>query len=556
MKLSTLPQFKRNALRFEHITRVLAKYGLAAWLRESDPDFLQRLMSSAQGEKLAGRSRPERIGMALAELGTTFIKLGQMLSTRADLIGDDLAAELTKLQSRTPADSPELVRETIETDLGQPVEELFAKFDDVPFASASIAQVHAATLRDGSEVVVKVQHAEIEKDILTDLDILTSLAGLAEKYSGDLRLYQPTRVVTEFRRTILRELDFGREEQNLLQFQKNFEGDETVRIPAPFPEHSSKRVLTMERLEGFSIADTARIEAEGLDTAELAQRGVHVFLEMIFRDHFYHADPHPGNILIMPGNVIGLLDCGMVGYLDQSIREGIEGLIDGFLTKDSALLTDYALRLGTPPHDLDREELQGRLEVLVQDQLSGTLEHLDIGELLGSIISIMRRDRIVLKPGMARLMKVLIMLEGTGRLLHPGFMLSELLGPYYRQMTRRKLSPKSILNRLRRSYRDWDQLLRVLPRDLVELLRQTRKGTLDVHLQHRRLDAVANRLALSVLTAAIFLGSTQLWAQKIPPLLWETSVPGIFGTLFSLVLGFNLLRSIRRSGGTGKAKRD
>jgi ubiquinone biosynthesis protein len=552
VKLTSLPQFRRNAIRFEQIMVVLAKHGLAAWLRESDPDFLQRFLRSPEGENLAGRPRPERIRMALAELGTTFIKLGQMLSTRADLVGADLAGELTKLQADTPADPPETVRETIENELGRPVDEIFAEFDDSPLASASIAQVHAATLEDGTEVVVKVQHAGIEETVVNDLEILVTLAGLAEKYGRDLRLYQPVRVVTEFRRHLLRELDFDREEQNLLQFQKNFEDDETVHIPSPFSELSAKRVLTMERLDGFGIAETERLAEEGVDRRELAKRGINVFLEMIFRDRFFHADPHPGNILVMPGNVIGLLDCGMVGYLDPLTREGIEGLIEGFLAKDSDLLTGCALRLGDPPKDIDREELQGRLEILVQDHLSGSLTDLDLGRVLTDMIEIIRRHRIVLNPGVSRLVKVLIMLEGTGRLLNPDFNLAELLAPYYRRMTHRRLSPKALLRRMRRSYRDWDQFFKILPRDLVDLLRQARRGTLDVHLQHRRLDAVVNRLAYALLTAALFLGSTQLWGLKIPPLLWETSIPGVAGTLLSLWLGFNLLRSIHQSGGMGK----
>ncbi|MDA0767182.1 MAG: AarF/UbiB family protein [Verrucomicrobia bacterium] len=552
MSFASLPQIKRNAKRFEQIVRVMAKYGLAGWLRKSDPEFIQRFLTSAEGEKLAALPRAERVRMALTELGATFIKLGQMLSTRADLVGAELAEELSKLQSSAPADDAAVVRGIIESELGQPVEQLFAKFSDTPIASASIAQAHLATLADGSEVVLKVQHAGVEELVLNDLDILTALAGLAEKYSPELRLYQPLQTVRAFRRHLLRELDFGREEQNLLQFQEHFAEDKTVRIPRPYPELSARRVLTMERLVGISVGDGERIRAEGLDRRELAKRGVNVFLEMIFRDRFYHADPHPGNILVLPDNVIGLLDCGMVGYLDQGIRSGFEGLIEGFLLNDAELITDNALQLGTPPKDLDREELQGQLEVFMQDHLSNSLKDLDLGGALTSLMEIIRRHRITLKPGVALLIKVLVMLEGTGRLLNSDFKLAEMLAPYYKRMTQRNFSPREILRRLRRSYRDWDQFFKILPRDLVELLRQARRGTLDVHLQHRRLDSVANRLAYAMLTAALFLGSTQLWGLRIPPLLWETSVPGVAGTLLSLWLGFRLLRSIHQSGGMGK----
>lgn len=554
MRLSSLPQIKRNARRFEQIMRVLAKYRLAGWLRQSDSDFLQRFLTNPEGEELAARPGPERIRMALNELGTTFIKLGQMLSTRADLVGEAVAGELTRLQSATPADAPEVVRETIERELGNPVDVMFAEFSDTPIASASIAQAHQATLPDGTRVILKVQHVGIEETILNDLDILGALAGLAEKYSRDLRLYQPVRTVADFRRHLLRELDFGREEQNLQQFHHNFEDDETVRIPRPIPELSARRVLTMERLEGVSIADAGQIAKEELDPGELARRGVNIFLKMIFRDCFYHADPHPGNILLLPGNVIGLLDFGMVGYLDQATREGFEGLIEGFLLKDSDLVTESALRLGTAPEDLDRDELQAGIEMFMQDYLGGSLRDLDLVGALGSLVEIIRHNRIILKPGVSLLIKVLVMLEGTGRLLNPDFQIAELLEPFYHRMARRRLSPKVLLQRIRRTYRDWDQFFKILPRDLVDLLRKARSGTLDVHLQHRRLDAVANRLSYALLTAALFLGSTQLWAQQIPPRAWGTSIPGVAGTLLALGLGFLLLRSIRQSGGIGREK--
>lgn len=556
MNLSAFPQLKRNAIRFEQILRVLAKYGLAEWIREGGPDFIQRILTSAEGEKLAGRPRPERVRMALAELGTTFIKLGQMMSTRPDLVGEELSAQLAHLQTDTPADDFGEVRETIESELGQPLEELFAHVEEVPLASASIAQVHQATLSDGTRVAIKVQHAGIEAKIVNDLEILQGMAGLAEKYSREIRLYQPGRIIAEFRRALLRELDFGREEQHLLQFQRNFEDDPTVRFPVPHPELSAKRVLTMEWMEGLPVTDLEALRDAEVDLTLIAKRGASVFLEMIFRDRFYHADPHPGNLLVLPDDVIGLLDCGMVGYLDQSTRQSFEGLVEGFLLQDSELLTDSALELGVAPKEFDREELLGQLEILVQEQLTGSLKDLDLGAVLSTLSEIVRKHRIVMKPGISRLIKVFIMLEGTGRRLDPEFNLAQQLEPYYRRLTHRRLSPRNLARRLRHTYREWDQLFQVLPRDLVELLRQARRGTLDVHLQHRRLDPVVNRLAYAMLGAALFLGSTLLWSNNIGPLVWGTSVPGLLGTVVSVWLGFRLLRSIHKQGGLEASEED
>ena len=260
MNLTSIPQLKRNTKRSEQILRILLKYGLADWLKPSIPDILKRKLEGARGEDLTAISRAERLRLALTELGTTFIKIGQMLSTRADLVGPEIAHELTKLQSDTPPDPPETVRAIIEAELGAAPAEIYARFDDTPMASASIAQAHLAELKDGTPVVVKVQHEGIEKKIINDLEILIALAEFAEKHNEDLKLYQPVATLDEFRRTLLAELDFQQEERNLLRFRSNFAGDETLRIPAVFPECSAKRVLTMEKLEGVSIAKNKRLE--------------------------------------------------------------------------------------------------------------------------------------------------------------------------------------------------------------------------------------------------------------------------------------------------------
>ncbi|MEM8954083.1 MAG: AarF/ABC1/UbiB kinase family protein [Verrucomicrobiota bacterium] len=549
MNLLALPQFKRNAKRFEQIVRVLAKYGLADFLHERDPDFISRQLKSAEGEELSKFTRAERVRMAVTELGTTFIKLGQMLSTRADLIGPELASELTQLQANTPPDSWETVRATIESELGESVDELFARFEEEPMGSASIAQAHRAELHDGQAVVVKVQHEGIEDTVVNDLEILVALAELAEQHSKELALYQPTVTLGDFRRNLMAELDFGREEQNLLKFRSNFERDATVHIPKPYPKYSAKRVLTMELLEGVPIAKTALLEAEGLDEKELASRGVTLYLEMIFRDRIYHADPHPGNILAMPGNVVGLLDFGMVGHLDDSTRESFEELIHAFLLKDGDLLTDCSLKLGVAPPDIDRDLLQSDLEQFVAVNLTGSLKDMDITRALGGFTDMVRRHRVVQKPGISLLIKVIVMLDGTGRILDPDFNLASLLQPYYKKMTERRLSPENLFRRVQKSVRDWDSLFQSLPRDLADIIRRVRRGTLDVHLEHRHLDTVINRLAFGIVTAALFLGSTLLWHAKIPPVLFGISLPGLAGVLFSLWQVWKLWRAIKKSGG-------
>ncbi|UCG13537.1 MAG: AarF/ABC1/UbiB kinase family protein [Deltaproteobacteria bacterium] len=548
MKLRSLPQFTRNARRFTEIVSILTKHGLANWIAESDPEFLKGLFKSSRGVRLSGLTHEARIRLAITELGPTFIKLGQILSTRADLVGSSLAKELSALQSDAPADTPDVVRTTLESELGKSAEELFADFDDRASASASIGQVHLAKLHLGPAVVVKVQHEGIEEKVTTDLDILMALAELAEKYNPELRLYQPRAMVAEFRRNLLRELDFRREQRNIEQFVRNFEGDPTIHIPTPYPELSARRILTMEKLEGFSISKIDLLRKEGIDTKELARRGANVFLDMIFRDRFYHADPHPGNIWVLAGGNIGLLDCGMVGRLDDQTQEEIEEVLLAAVQRDAIRLTDYVIRLGSVPQDLDRDALRRDLDEFIEEYGGQSLKVFDLSGALNGMAEIIWRYRIILPPAISSLLKALVMLEGTSRLLDRDFSLAELLEPYQAKAVQRRFSPQRLFYKLQRSYKDWDRFINMLPRDLGEILQRVREGKFDIHLEHRRLDATVNRLVYGILTAALFLGSCQLLGRQIPPLLGGISILGAAGCLLAAALGFRLFRAIKKSG--------
>lgn len=311
--ISGISNFRGNVRRVDQIVRILGKYGLANWVGEKTPDFIQRRFTSAEGIAVRDYPFEVRVRMALTELGTTFIKLGQMMSQRADMVGPELAAELESLQADVPPDPPALVRATIEEDLKQPPSAIFKEFNQLALASASVGQVHLACLHNGAEVVVKVQHAGIETKVKSDLSLLTTLAQAAEGSSREVAQYRPTATVAEFQRSLLRELDFRTELNNLLQFTRNFADDPRVHFPIAYPEYSSKRVLTMERLQGYSIAKRERMIADGVDPQAFAALFAGTMLNMVFRDGFYHADPHPGNIFVLPGGRLGMLDCGKVG---------------------------------------------------------------------------------------------------------------------------------------------------------------------------------------------------------------------------------------------------
>jgi ubiquinone biosynthesis protein len=551
MNITALPQFTRNANRFKQIVWILGKYGLAYWIKDIFPGFIKGLFKSSQGERISDMTFEARVRMALTELGPTFIKLGQILSTRPDLVGPVLAQELTELQSDTPADPPDAVRAVIESELGKKIEELFTEFDEQAIASASIGQAHIARLRTGQAVVVKVQHRGIENKIATDLDILAVLADLGEKYDDQLRLYQPKAIVAEFSRILLHELDFRREERNLQRFSQNFAQDASIHIPIPFPELSSRRVLTMEKLQGFSIGDREKLKQEGLDTQEIAQRGANLFLDMIFRDRFYHADPHPGNIWILPDRRFGLLDCGMVGHVDDLTVEILEEILLAAVETDAQRITDLVVRMGTIPRGFDRSALQNEISEFVADFAGQSLGEFDLTGALNGVTDIIRRYRILLPKGIALLIKVLVMLEGTSRLLNRDFNLAELLEPYYKKAAQRRFTPEKILSKLKRSYRDWDRLIDLFPREAADILQRMRDGRFDVQLEHHRLDSTVNRLVLGILVAALLLSSCMLVSRQIPPSLLGISIPGAAGVFLSIYLGYRLYRAIKRSGDLG-----
>lgn len=548
MKLTSIPQLARNANRLREMVTILSKYGLADWISRLDWDFAKGLFKNAEGKGLGELTHETRIRLALTELGTTFVKLGQMLSTRADLIGPVLAKELTLLQDQTPADAPSVVRSTVEAELGQPIEELFTEFDDRPLASASIAQVHRARLKTGPAVVLKVQHPGIEDRIRSDLDILVGLAGVAENYLPELKPYRPKTTAAQFQRLLLRELDFGREERNLQQFAANFAADPTVHFPAVFSEFSTSRVLTMEWIQGIKVAEVERLRVEGYDLDAIARRGAELFLEMIFRDGFYHADPHPGNILVLPGDVIGMLDCGMVGRIDDRTREEIEELLLAIATGDSANLASILMRLGSVPPEVDQVAFTADVGEFLSYYAGTTLQDLDLGKALTEMVEIIRRHQIVLPGSIALLIKVLVMLEGTARLLSPSFSLLEVLQPYQHKLLFRRLSPTRYVQKIRRLYREWEYLGETLPRRLIELLSVVQSGKLDVHLEHKHLESTVNRLVFGMLSSALFLGSALLWSREVPPLVGGVSVFGALGCGLSLVLALRLLWAIRRSG--------
>lgn len=546
--LTAIPQIYRNLARWREILGVLSRFGLAEGVSRLSPSLARDLFrSSAADAEVDALDHETRVRLALSELGPTAIKLGQVLSTRADVVGPRLARELEKLQTEAPPTDFEAIRPILESELERPLMESFAAFDPIPMASASIGQVHAATLPDGREVVVKVQHPEVERKVKVDLEILHGLAHLAERVP-ELRGYRPSATVVELQRILLREIDYGSEERHLAEFRRLFAKNDTVRIPEPVPSRSTRRVLTMERLDGIPLGDRAALEAAGRDLEEIARRGARIYLEMVFGHGVYHADPHPGNILILEGDVIGLLDFGMIGRLDEPLRDEIEEILLAVSAGDADYLTSILVRVGQVPMDLDHAAFGLEVAEFIAHYASQPIQDFDLGGALEDVVGLIRRYRITLPPRLSMLIKMLVVLEGSARILEPSFNLVEVIGPYQKHLLLRGFSFKRRFLKARRLVGEVEGLLEVLPRNLVDLMEQLQTGTFDVHLDHRGLEPSVNRLVWGLMTSALFLGSSLLLSFEVPPILAGYSLLGLIGVGISAVLGLRLLRAIGKSG--------
>lgn len=551
--ITSIPQLYRNVRRWTEIISVLSKYGLASWLSRFNIEIFKDHLEAPAGEPATPTTTSARIRMALSDLGPTFIKFGQLLSTRADLVGPELAGELEKLQSGTPADSFSEIKEIIETEQGKPLDELFATFSEVPIASASIGQVHRATLHSGEEVVVKVRHKGIERIVETDLDILAGLAQLANRLD-DFKNYQPPSIVADMSRMMRRELDLERELRNQIQFRSMFERNADLVIPEPIPDYCSQKMLTMQYLDCIKLKDVKSNPPSNTNLNKLARKGAHAYLRMIFDEGFYHADPHPGNIVLTGEGSLGLLDFGMVGRISESLREDIETMLASIVTRDVPMLVTLIKRVGRCPQELNESQFANDIADYVGHYSTQELSHFDMSGALIDFMDIVRSYNITLPSEASVLIKVLVTLEGTGRLMNPEFSLMEVMRPFQRLMMLKRLSPTRQARKIRRFYMQVEQMVEALPNRVSNIMEQIQSGRFDVHLDHRRLGPSVNRLVVGLMSSAIFLGSSWMVSSNVPPMMFTQdgkggiSLLGLTGIIVSLLMGLRLLWAIRKSG--------
>ncbi len=501
-------------------------------------------------------TQPEHLRMALADLGTTFIKLGQALSTRPDFLPPEYVTELAKLQAAAPSVPFEQICDIVCAELGEQPKELFAAFDPQPLASASIGQAYAAVTKDGQAVVVKVQRPGVAEQVEKDLEILSEMAEWATLHTAFGRDFDLPALVDEFAFTLRNELDYRMEAHNAERFQQSFAGDSGIHVPRVHSGLTSSRVLTIERMAGIKIDDVAALEEAGIDRCALAENAVRLLLRETFEFRFFHADPHPGNFFVEPDGSIALIDYGMVGSLDERVQLSLLRIGMAVARQDSDRLADELYSLGVTGGRGQRNALKRDLDHLLGRYAGRSLQDLAAAQLTSEVMVIARRRRLHLPAELVMLFRVTAMSEGLGTRLDPNFRLLEFATPYFRQFWLDRHSPTALAKRVAQSTLDATELGMDLPRRGARLISQLERGDLAFDVRHeglgeftRQLQRMVNRLALSILLAAMIVGLGLLMVVYHPPG-WERIGGWLFGLgfLFALAFGAWLMWNIWRSG--------
>jgi len=558
-KIGMIGRTYRHIQRYRQILTVLFKYGFGGLVDtlkiEQYLEIGLQMISRKRREKITTLSQAERVRMVLEELGPTFIKMGQILSTRPDLLPVEYMQELGKLQDHVPPFGYSQVKIIVEKELGSPLAEIFEDFEETPLASASIGQVHRARLIDGDEVAVKVQRQDIRKTVEVDLEIMLHLTTLMERHLKAVEIQRPTRIVEEFARTMEKELDYTIEASHMERFAMQFLGDPIVYVPKVYRESTTKRVLTMEYVKGIKASEVDLLEKEGLDKCEIARRGFDLIMKQIFVYGFFHADSHPGNIFILPNNIICYLDFGMMGRIVHGDRECFADLVMNLVRKDEMKATEALLRLTISDGELERHALEKDMAEFIDLHFYRPLKELDLGKLLHQLLEIGARHRLRILPELFLMIKALSTVEGLGRMLDPDLDAMKQAAPFVRHIQLERLRPKRIAEDMYNSGAELLDLIKEIPGEVREILRQAKQGRIRIEFEHRGIepmlsthDRISNRLAFAIVLASLVIGSSLIVLSGIPPNWHGIPVIGLAGFLIAGVMGFWLLVTILRRG--------
>jgi ubiquinone biosynthesis protein len=552
----------RSANRFREILSVFAKHGfgdLSDKLRlDKYLDMGGKYLRLPPRAATAHPTRPERFRMALEELGPAFIKLGQMMGNRPDLLAPDWAAALEKLQDSVPPFPTAEAREVVVAQFGQPVESLFASFGESPIASASMAQVYRAELSEGGEVAVKVQRPGIEDIVKVDLEIMFQLAHLLERYVQGMDVLNPVSICEEFERTILKELDFALEASQMERFAQASTELAFFNVPKIHRSRTGRRVLTTEFIHGTKVSNLAGLRQAGLDPARVAKTLSQVLLHQVFRQGFFHADPHPGNVLILPDGRVCFLDYGMVGSLSPAHRERLLDILVGVATQDAGRIAKTLLQLAYQPSDIV-EDMEYQVSELLEAYSFVALSNFRIGEFLNRLIRLIIRNKLRMPPGFYLMLKAVVTLEGVARRMDPSFDMVENIKPFAKRAMRERLRPDRLAKDMYYGALDLTPMLKEFPAQARDILGLIKRGKLRIEFQHQGLEPILKthermmtRLVFALVLAALIIGSSLVVLSGIPPKWYGIPVIGVAGFLSAAFVGFWLLVSILLRKGSWK----
>lgn len=552
----------RDYPRLHDIATVLIRYGWGDVVRALGvANLLQRagrILRWQTTNEISQLDLPVRIRLALTDLGPTFVKLGQILATRVDVFPPQWIEEFERLHSQVPPVDFQIIRPALEQAWGRPVEDLFASFDTEPFAAASIAQVHRARLHDGTAVVAKVRRPDILPMIEADLRILTHLARLLELEIPEVRRYRPLQIISQLRRSLLRELDLVKEARNMEAFGRNFAGDDEicrgVHIPRVYWDYCNEVVNVQEELVGIPGTQLEQARQAGMNLPLLAARGANAVLQMILVDGYFHADPHPGNVVFLAENRVGLLDFGMVGRITDKRRDQLIDFLDALVQKNEKGMINV-LTLWAGDAEVDEDSLAYDLTEMVFGYDDLSLKDIHIGFLLSEITALMRDNQLSLPPDLTLLFKAMITLEGLGNQLDPHFHLVDHMTPFVHRVMEARYTPEALLRRSQRGMKEMAEVVFGLPRDVARLFRQVRRGNFRVDFDLKRLDhfgvqlnRAANRLTMGILTASLVVGSSIIMTVKGGPELFGLPLFGLLGFLVAFFNSLWILVAIWHSG--------
>lgn len=540
--------------RYREIANILMRHGFGYLVHQLGLAEFAGPRRPPDGGEGTALSRAQRLRLVLEELGPTFIKLGQMLSTRTDLLAPEYIQELEKLQDRVPPFPFAQVKERIQMELGQPMEEIFTDFDPVPLAAASIGQVHRAVLSGGREVVVKVERPGTEQLLSTDIEILYDVARLVDRHGPWREIYRWEEMVEEFERTVREEIDFTREGRHAETFRQHFAGDAAVYFPAVYWDYTTRKVLTLEYVAGVKLTSPEELLRAGIDGRLVARRLADAVLKQILLHGLFHGDPHPGNLAALPGDRVLFMDFGIVGRLNEQLKEQIGNLVLGLVRRSTPQVLRAVENLGVVPPHVNREMLYRDVDALREKYYAVPLGEINLAESLEDVMSVAFRHRIRVPAQFTLLVKTLVTLDGVVTQLDPQLSIVELARPFGRRLFARRFSPEGLQRLVIEHLEDYHQLFTHLPRRLDRVLDQAGRGELRIKTINPemnrllgRINAMVNRLVLGILLGSLIVGSSLVIGRGYTAFfgLPLAEVGFAAGGLTALALIVSILRSRR-----------